>query len=84
MDGNKSGFWRTMGIVIGVMALMAVVAYLFNRTSTGDTADTATDLAITLAPFLAIATAIERFWELVFNQYEAFAGQLGKVIGGKQ
>ena len=41
----------------------------------------AKDLVVTLAPFIAIATFIERFWETFFNWYESMALQLGRLIG---
>lgn len=39
------------------------------------------DLTKVLAPFLAVATAIERFWEVLFNGLESFALSTGQVLG---
>lgn len=39
------------------------------------------DLSKVLLPFVAIATAIERFWETIFNWYEGVALRTAKLIG---
>lgn len=39
------------------------------------------NLAAVLAPFLVLATAIERFWEAVFSWYESFALASGRLLG---
>lgn len=39
------------------------------------------DLFILLAPFVAIAVAIERFWEIAFNAYESFAMATARLLG---
>lgn len=39
------------------------------------------DLFLVLAPFLAIAVAIERFWEILFNWYESVALATARFFG---
>ena len=39
------------------------------------------DLVVLLAPFVALAMAIERFWEAVFNYYESVAVATARLIG---
>ena len=53
-----------------------------NHTAGGTWAvGTPQDLAAVLAPFLVLATGIERFWEAVFSWYESFALATGRVLG---
>ncbi len=80
MNYKDLGFWGALGAVLAVMFLLGLISYAVSDESAASAA-ASPDLFVALAPFLAIATAIERFWELIFNQYEGFAAQMGRVIG---
>ena len=69
--------------IIGILFL--VLFYLFNQSRSVTTAVTAfsvTDYSVALTPFVALAAAIERFWEIAFDVYERFALTVGKLVGG--
>ena len=64
-------------VCLGLLILSWRYPFAVNET----TAEKNKDLFLTLAPFIAIATFIERFWETFFNWYESIALQVGRLIG---
>jgi len=70
--------------LIIIVILFLLLLYLFNQSrSVAQTAQAfaVTDFSVALAPFVALATAIERFWEIAFDVYERFALTVGKLVG---
>ena len=68
-----------------IVVLFLILLYLFNQSrSVVSTvqAFSVTDFSVALTPFVALAAAIERFWEIAFDVYERFALTVGKLVGG--
>ena len=57
-----------IGLVGGLVLLLIQIGAISGEPVTGSA-----DLGQVLAPFIAIAIAIERFWEIVFDTVERFA-----------
>lgn len=68
-----------------IVILFLVLWYLFNQSRAVTSvvqAFSVTDYSVALTPFVALAAAIERFWEIAFDVYERFALTVGKLVGG--
>lgn len=78
----QQGHWWLLAL-LALFVLLVAVAYWRSAASDTGLATLAqpTDLITLLAPFLVIATAIERFWEAVFSMYERVALAAGRVMG---
>ena len=68
-----------------IVILFLVLWYLLNQSRSVTAtvqAFSVTDFSVALTPFVALAAAIERFWEIAFDVYERFALTVGKLVGG--
>jgi hypothetical protein len=70
-------------LLIVLLVLLVALAMLALRGSQFPAAVPSgeTQLAVILAPFLALAVAIERFWETVFDWYESLVMGTAKLVG---
>jgi hypothetical protein len=64
------------GLVGGLVLLLVQIGAISGEPVTGSA-----DLSQVLAPFVAIAIAIERFWEVVFDTVERFALTVSGLVG---
>src|ERR1043165_8333180 len=68
--------------VLLVAVIVVVANQLFSlQAGTENPPATPADLSVVLAPFVALATAIERFWESMFDFYESVAIATARIIG---
>ena len=65
-----------VGLVGGLVLLLVQIGAISGEPVTGSA-----DLSQVLAPFVAIAIAIERFWEVVFDTVERFALTVSGLVG---
>lgn len=64
------------GLAGGLVLLLVRIGAISGEPVTGSA-----DLSQVLAPFIAIAIAIERFWEIVFDTVERFALTVSGLVG---
>jgi hypothetical protein len=85
MSNQIQSAWRLgrWWLVLALIVLGVLVTYYGLTPRSDQVAPVAqpADLFVLLAPFLALATAIERFWEGVFSWYESFAVATGRLVG---
>ncbi len=75
---------RPSSLMLGIMLLavgLLVAGPLIAGGGTTNPPGTPIDLVVLLAPFVALAAAIERFWEAVFNFYESVAIASARLVG---
>jgi hypothetical protein len=83
VETQNGTVWKWLFLVGIVMAIAVVVMALRgDRAATPATAAPA--LEDVLAPFLAVAVIIERFWEGLFSWYEGFALATARLLGVSQ
>lgn len=77
-----AGGHNTLLILFVLAVVAALVAVFLAKPGEASGAGSApSDLSKVLLPFVAVATAIERFWETVFSWYESAAMNTTRLIG---
>jgi hypothetical protein len=64
-----------------ILALMVGLVGLAFLQGSGEEVEETTDLLVAAAPFIVVATALERFWEALFDWYERFALATANLAG---
>jgi len=82
---SQSEAWKRGGGLLLAILLLLVAAVIWgvmdNSNGKNSTLKDGKDLALLLAPYVVLATGIERFWEAVFSWYESFALSVGRLLG---